>query len=941
MARNKKDKPAAPRQNWKAPLVLRILYALWKIIISVAKVAVGAAVTVVLIVVICAFVFVGLMGDYLQEDILPESNIDMEGYDHKEPSTLYYVDSEGQIQVYQQIHAETSSEWAAYEDIPENLINAAIAIEDHRFYEHQGVDWITTVKATARMFFGDSSVGGSSITQQLIKNILLAEDTSADDVTVQRKVMEIFRAVQLEKRYNKETIMEMYLNVIYLGQNCQGVRSAAATYFGKEVEKLTLAECASLISITNNPSLFDPYGNKVFEYEGEERNGFERNQYRQHIVLSQMLEHDFITKEEYDEAMDQELVLKGGIDPQDRMAKCLTCGYKDTVSTFLVDSSNYYCPACGELVEVEKDASSYYYSWYTDTVLEDVCKEMAKQEGLAWNDNTKRLCMQRLQVGGYNIYTCIDMEVQNQLDEIYTNLDNIPETRGGQQLRSATVIIDNRTGDIVAIAGDVGEKQGFDNWNLATDAERQSGSAIKPLSIYAPGFESGQITPATVITDLPISYDVVGRGPYPNNDTRTYSYSRTVFSGVINSVNAVAARTLQKIGESYGYYFAESNFGLSSLVEEYVDSAGTVHSDIGVGPLAMGAQTWGVTVRDMSSAFATFANNGVYRRGRTFTKVYDGEGNLVLDNVQETKEILSEKSVNYMNYCLVNAVQDGTGWEADLSSSWSSVGITTAGKTGTTGDNKDRWFCGFTGYYTAAVWTGFETPEVIKTVNGGNPASQLWKKFMEPLHEGKSNISLYNRSDMVSITVCLDSGKLATDACKADVRSGALNRTYSVRVYPEDVPRDHCDQHVEMDYCSGGGVATEFCQHFAEVDETVKIGKVGLLKVTQEQVDEIYKAAKYGLDSNFVRNDYVYLVDKVGNDLPFKGIKDECNQDVEAPYLVCPVHTQKAWEEYQQTVPPVVDPSNPTDPANPMDPGTPSDPANPVDPNAPAAGGQG
>ena len=927
MARKNKETPKGPRQNWKAPIVLRILYALWKIVFSVAKVALGAAATVLLIVVVCGFVFAGLLGDYLQDDILPQSGIDMEGYDHKESSTLYYVDSDGQIQVYQQIYAETSSEWASYEDIPENLINAAIAIEDHRFYEHQGVDWITTVKATARMFFGDSSVGGSSITQQLIKNILLTEDASADDVTVQRKVMEIFRAVQLEKRYNKETIMEMYLNVIYLGQNCQGVRSAAATYFGKEVEKLTLAECASLISITNNPSLFDPYGEKVFEYEGEERNGFERNQYRQHIVLAQMLEHEFITQEEYDEAMAQEIVLKGGIDPEDRLAQCLSCGYEDTVSTFILDGETYYCPVCGVPVEVEKDASQYYYSWYTDTVLEDVAKAMAAQEGVAWSENAKKLYMQKIRTGGYHIYTCIDIDVQEKLDAIYTNLENIPDTRGGQQLQSATVIIDNRTGDIVALVGGVGEKTGFDNWNLATDAERQSGSSIKPISIYAPGFESGQLTPATVITDLPINYDVVGNGPYPNNDTRTYSYSRTVFSGVINSVNAVAARTLQKIGESYGFDFAKNNFGLSTLVEQYEDDYGTIHSDVGIGPLAMGAQTWGVTVRDMSNAFAVFANDGVYRKARTFTKVYDKGGNLVLDNVQESKQILSEKSVNYMNYCLVNAVQDGTGWEADMSSSWSSLGITTAGKTGTTGDNKDRWFCGFTGYYTAAVWTGFETPEVIKTVNGGNPASQLWKKFMVPIHQGKSNISLYNRSDMTQITVCLDSGKLATDACRADVRSNALARTYSVRVYPEDIPKDKCDQHVELDYCSGGGVATDYCQHFAEVDETVKISKVGLLRVTQEQIDEILKASKYGLDSNFVRNDYVYLIDKTGKDLPFTGIKEECNKDVEAPYVVCPVHTEKTWEEYQQNIPPVVDPENPTDPENPVNPDNPTDPA--------------
>ncbi len=910
MAKNKKDKQSVPRQDWQAPLALRILHKIWLVLFSILKIAAGAAATVLLIVVVCAFVFVGLLGDYLQDDILPQSNMDMEGYDHKENSTLYYVDSEGQIQVYQQIYAETSSEWASYEDIPVNLINAAIAIEDHRFYEHQGVDWITTVKATARMFFGDSSVGGSSITQQLIKNILLTDDDTADDVTVQRKVMEIFRAVQLEKRYNKETIMEMYLNVIYLGQNCQGVRSAAATYFGKEVEKLTLAECASLISITNNPSMFDPYSDNVFEYEGEMRDGMERNQYRQRLVLGQMLEYGFITQEEYDEAIAQELVLKGGIDAEDRLSECLNCGYEDTVSTFNADGSKYYCPDCGAEVAVEKDESSYYYSWYTDTVLEDVAQALAEQEGVAWNDNTKKLYMQKIQTGGYNIYTCIDIDVQNQLDEIYTNLDNIPETRGGQQLQSATVIIDNRTGDIVAMVGAVGEKTGFDDWNMATDAERQSGSSIKPISIYAPGFESGLITPATVIPDLPISYGVVGDGAYPYNDTRTYSYSRTVFSAVTNSVNAVAARTLQKIGESYGYDYAKDNFGLSTLVESYVDSDGDLHSDIGIGPLAMGAQTWGVTVRDMSSAFATFANNGVYREGRTFTKVYDNDGNLVLDNEQESKQILSEKSVNYMNYCLVNAVQDGTGYEADMSSSWSSVGITTAGKTGTTGDNKDRWFCGYTGYYTAAVWTGFLTPEVINTVNGGNPAAQLWKKFMEPIHSGKSNISLYDKDAMVSVTVCLDSGKLATDACKNDIRSDSLTRLYSVRVYPEDAPRETCDLHVEMEYCTvGKGVATEYCKNFAEVDESVKLTKVGLLKMTEEQIDEILQASKYGLVSGYVRNDYVYLIDTDGNDKNFTGFNDDANKNVEAPYVVCTVHTEKAWKEYESAKTPETDPS--------------------------------
>ena len=260
----KKNQP--PRQDWKPHWSINLLHKLWMVLFTAFKIAVGAASTALLIVVVCMFVFVGILGDYLQEDILPSSTMEniLADYDHEQNSYMYYVDYRGDIQLYQNIYAETSSRWAEYEDIPRNMILAAVAIEDHRFYEHQGVDWITTVKATARMFFGDSSVGGSSITQQLIKNVLLTEDESADEITVQRKVLEIFRAIQLEKSYDKETIMEMYLNVIYLGQNCRGVRAAAEQYYGKELEKLTLAECASIISITNNPSLFDPYSDNVF-----------------------------------------------------------------------------------------------------------------------------------------------------------------------------------------------------------------------------------------------------------------------------------------------------------------------------------------------------------------------------------------------------------------------------------------------------------------------------------------------------------------------------------------------------------------------------------------------------------------------------------------------------------------------------------------------------
>lgn len=895
MAEKKKKRNSVPRQNWNPHWVLELIYRVWRVLFAAFKIACGAAATVLLIGIVCCFVFVGVLGDYLQEDILPLANIDLDSYEYEQNSYLYYVDSDGQIQEYQKIFAETSSTWVNYEDIPQNLINAAIAIEDHRFHEHQGVDWITTVKATARMFFGDSSVGGSSITQQLIKNLLLTEDESADDVTVQRKVLEIFRAVQMEKSYDKETIMELYLNFIYMGQGCRGVRSAAATYFGKELEMLSLAECASLIGITNNPSLFDPYSDDVFTYKGEEMNGMQRNRYRQMLVLGAMLEYEMITQEEYDEAVAQEIVLKNGIDDKDRLATCPneTCGYKNTVANFTPTETAYYCPVCGAETAVDKSASQSTYSWFADTVLEDVAKLMAEQNGMTWNSATKSLLMQQIQRGGYHIYTTLDMDAQNQVDAIYTDLSQIPSTRSGQQLQSAIVLIDNETGDIVAMAGGVGQKEGFDDWNRATDAQLQSGSSIKPLSIYAPAFESGTITPATVIKDLPNNYT---NGAYPLNDSRSYSFSRTIYSGVVSSVNAVAANTLEMIGINYGFEFARDKFGLSTLVESYTNSVGKTFSDIGLGPLAMGAQTWGVTVRDMASAFATFANSGVYREGRTFTKVYDSNGNIVLDNEQNKVELLSKKTVDYMNYCLTGAVNSGTGTAAKIS------GITTGGKTGTTSDNKDKWFCGFTGYYTAAVWCGYDSPEVISGVSG-NPAAQLFKKVLTPLHSNKSDVSLYDSSKMVTVTVCLDCGKWATDACKNDIRVGLVSnfsRTASARVYSEDITGGSCTCHVELDYCTTGkGVANEYCLHFAEVDSSVQITKKALVKMTQQTMDEINKAARYNLGSAYLMDEYVYLISSDGSDASFKGFGYDVNQSVDAPYIVCTTHTQKAWEAYQ------------------------------------------
>jgi len=315
-----------------------------------------------------------------------------------------------------------------------------------------------------------------------------------------------------------------------------------------------------------------------------------------------------------------------------------------------------------------------------------------------------------------------------------------------------------------------------------------------------------------------------------------------------------------------------------------VDANGTIHSDNGYAPLAMGAQTWGVHVRDMAGAYSTFANKGIYREERTFTKVYDSEGNLVIDNTQKQERILSEKSVNYMNYCLANAVASGTGTEADFS------GHTVYGKTGSTAEFKDRWFCGFTGHYTAAVWTGFDRPEVIRPTGCNNPASVLFRKVMKPIHSGLPRVKLHSTSGMVSVSVCLDSGKRATSACGKDARG--IGRIASARCYPEDVPSGYCNKHVTATLCSGGGVPTEWCKKFAEVDKSVKIRERSYISYTSAEYNAAAKAVGRGLSSAYISK---------------KGMASNITKKP------CPVHTQEAWETWlasQTTAPPETTPGD-------------------------------
>ena len=716
--------------------------------------------TMVLVLFLTTLIFACLFALYVKNNLSAQVD-SIDGFTLDQTSVIYYEDPKtGQDVVLRKLYGGANRTWVKYEDIPKNLIHACIAIEDKRFEDHQGVDWVTTLKACVKMFLGRGEAGGSTITQQLVKNI-----TGRDEVTVRRKLVEIFSALELEKKYTKKQIMELYLNVIALGENCEGVESASQVYFGKSVSELDLAECAALIGITNNPSIYDPYINA------------DKNKERQVIILDQMLEQKYITQEQHDTAVAEELVLHN---------------------------------ASGEASGDED-----YYSYFEDQVINDVVRDLSEKTGY---DQT--IVRKMLMTGGYKIYSTLNPDVQAAVEEVYQNLDNIPKTASSQQLQSGIVIIDNKTGDVVAVAGGVGEKQGSLILNRATQSYLSPGSTIKPVSVYAPALELGLITPATVMDDTPYSFTDARH--WPKNSDSIYRGLMNINEAVGLSINTIPVKLVAQMTPEYSFEFAKEKMGLSTLVSSYVNAAGDTFSDVDLAPLAMGGLTRGVTVKAMAQAYATFANEGVYREARTYTKVVDSDGKVVLDNTQQSHVAMKDMTAWYITYMLENTVESGTGTAAQIAN------MTVAGKTGTTTSDFDRWFAGYTPYYTGVVWCGYDDPEeVVLTDSSTNPAIVLWQKVMEQVHDGLANKEFNKPTNVVECTVCRDSGLLMTDACREDPRG---SRAVTVELSLYDVPTQNCDVHKEVEICGASGhVVNEYCKQVE--GNTTKT--VGLLDVSR------------------------------------------------------------------------------------------------------------
>ena len=724
--------------------------------------------TILLVGAISLVIFACIFTAYLRNYLMPQVSFSLDSFRLNQTSVIYYQDkSTGEYQALQNLYGEENRIWASYKDIPTNLVYATVAIEDKRFFQHSGVDWLRSMKASANLFLGgNSTYGASTVTQQLVKNL-----TNDNEVTVRRKLVEIFRALEMEKQYSKEDIMEWYLNTIYLGEQAYGVRTAAYTYFGKDVSELDLAECASLIAITNNPSIYDPYISEKTKAKNKER---------QTDILYEMRQQGYITENEYQNAKNEELQFQ----------------YADSSS--------------------ETGDNSDYYSYFVDQVIRDVVNDLASATGY-----DTEVINRMILGGGYQIYSTIDVDEQNAAEEVYEDLDNIPKTDSTyQQLQSGIVIIDNETGDIAAIVGGVGQKEGSLTLSRATQSLLSPGSTIKPLAVYAPALEMGLITPATVYDDTPFTF---GSSPWPKNEDDTYHGLTNILTAMKRSTNTVAVKVLDDVGLDYAYHYAVNDMHLDTLVDQY-ELNGVNYTDKSYWSLALGGMVRGVTIRDLTAAYASIENKGTYREARTYTKVLDSDGNVVLDNTQSSNENMSEKTAYYLTYMMEETVKDGTGQEAQV------PGIDTAGKTGTTSDDKDRWFAGYTSYYTGVVWCGYDQPQevVLEDDSIENPASVLFNKVMTKVHEGKQNKAFEKPTSVIDVEVCQDSGNLVNDWCTKDIRG---DRTVTIQLDGSDVPTSYCSTHVETDICTAGDtlhVANDSCKSRGTVTQ------YGLLNLSRQ-----------------------------------------------------------------------------------------------------------
>ena len=722
-------------------------------------------------------------------------------------STFVY-DLEGN-QIGKLIAQDSNRIPVAKDMIPENLAHAFVSIEDERFYEHNGIDIKGIIRAA---YVGVSNgfrftEGASTITQQLLKNNVFTNWTKEDGFMdkIKRKIQEQYLAIELTKTMSKDDVLVNYMNTINLGQNTLGVQAASLRYFNKSVNTLTLSECAVIAGITQNPSKFNPISHP------------DNNAQRREKVLNNMLEQGYITQAEYDEAMAD-----------------------DVYSRIQIVNA-----------EVEEDSvNTYFVDALTDDIMEDL---------MATGNYTETQAYTLLYSGGLKIYATQDPHVQEICDEAFSNEENYPEGTRWQlsyelttqdsngnfenystemyrqyfkemdssfnllyssqeaaydaieqykaavmepseevygenitltpQPQVSIVIEDQSTGYVVAMVGGRGQKEASRTLNRATDSKRQPGSTFKIVAVYAPALDSAGLTLATVMNDAPFNY-ANGR-PVNNWWGSEYRGLNSLRTGIAQSMNIIAVKTLTQITPQLGFDYLK-NFGFTTLVEREEITVGgktQVFSDIQQS-LALGGITKGVTNEELTAAYASIANGGTYIKPKLYTKVLDHDGNVILDNTApQSRQVIKETTAWLLTDAMVDVVTSGTGASVNFGN------MAIAGKTGTTSDYNDVWFSGYTPYYTASVWTGYDNNAKLQKGNGErNLAKKLWRAVMSKVHEDLPSQSFQVPSGIVTATVCSQSGKLPIP--------GLCDGTLKTEYFAEGtVPTESCDVHYQGMVC--------------------------------------------------------------------------------------------------------------------------------------------
>ncbi len=677
------DKIEVTKKNFGAKTVLS---SVWKVIKTVLAVLMIAGVVVAV-----------SLGVYIFKLANEPSGIDLNARSLNLSSFIYIQDPKtGKFVEYQTLYGTENRIWVDLKDIPDYMCDAIIAIEDKRFYEHGGVDWVRTGGAVFSLLSGSDNYGGSTLTQQLVKNI-----TEDNEVSLTRKLREIFRAVNVENEYSKDDILESYLNVVNFGDNAQGVEAASQLYFGKSISDCSICECAAIAGITQNPAKWNP-----LYYP-------ENNKERRELVLSQMYDQKKITKAEYDAAMKESQNL-----------------------TFVGYQKDDY----------EEEEEVKIQNWYIDQMYDDLVRDLAKYYNISESAASTKLYTE-----GLKIYCAMDVEAQEMIEYEALHCNDYY----GTDLQIGMTMVDF-DGRVIATAGSSKEKNGNLLFDRASDTARQPGSSIKPILTYPIAMDTGVINYSSLVDDSPIEkYQQNSDGSWksgPNNAYLSYNGKMTVPEAISWSSNAATAQTMMKIGTQTAFDHAVNVLGFEHLDP---DSDSQL-----VGALSLGGTSGGVSVREMAAAIQYVGNGGLYYQPYTYYYVTDAKGTIILDNRNNSpKEAYSPETAYAMNRVLKYNVETSThshSMNAGISG-WEIVG-----KTGTTDYDKDSWFVGASPYCTLAVWTGYDTPERVPNTI---VSTTTWRTVMSKYLENKQYKAFDKPSTVIEATYCKGSGKLAAAYC--------------------------------------------------------------------------------------------------------------------------------------------------------------------------------